>query len=185
MDPYYYRWKKIQSGDLKTFEKLYKKLFPELQSYAFRILRDEFLSEEVVQDVFLKIWQKRGAIKIKGSVSGYLYSITHNLAINAAIQKKTYKNKVNQIVSEEIWQQIHNTFAVMDNVSKKIEKEETELKIKALIETLPKQCKTVFLLSRFENMTNQEIAQKLDISIHTVRAHLYHALKIISKIFEK
>lgn len=185
MDPYYYRWKKIQKGDIKTFEKLYNKHFHKLLTYAFRILKDEFLSEEVVQDVFLKIWQKRDSIKINGSISGYLYSATHNFAINAAIQQKTNKNKVNQIVSEEIWRQIQNSFVVTDHVSKNIEEEEIESKVRSIIETLPKQCKTVFKLSRFENLTNEEIAEKLNISKHTVRAHLYHALEKITKILEK
>ena len=185
MESFYDKWEKIQKGDLKTYEKLYKKLFFELRSYACRILKDESLSEEVVQDVFLRIWQNRDSITVKGSLSGYLYTATHNLAINTAIQKKTLKNRVTRIVSEEIWQRIQSTFAVADNISKKFEAEDTENKIKSLIDTLPKQCKTVFLLSRFENMSNQEIAQKLNISKHTVKAHLYHALERITKIQEK
>ena len=178
-------WEEIQKGDLKTFEKLYKKLFPRLSFYACKILKDKFISEEVVQDAFLKIWQNRKSIFIKGSITSYLYTVTHHLAINSVLKKATLKNKVNQNVTEDTWQKIQNTFAVTDYISKKLEADETEKQIKAIIDTLPNQCKMIFILSRYENIPNQEIAQILSISIHTVRTQLYRAIEKIMKEMEK
>lgn len=178
-------WEKIQKGDLKTFEKIYKKMFPRLCFYACKILKDKSISEEVVQDVFLKIWQNRESIFIKESLINYLYSATHNLAINTAIQKKTLKNRVNLHTTEELWQNIQNTFVVNDFISNKIEAKEIEKRIRSIINKLPGQCKTIFLLSRYKNLTNKEIAQTLGISAHTVRTQIYRAIDKIIKELEK
>ncbi len=178
-------WQKIRKGDLKTFEMLYKELFPKLQAYANKILKDKFISEEVVQDAFLKIWKNRESITIKGSPVSYLYSAVHHIAINAAIQKKTLKNSVNQYTSEGLWQKIQNTFVSNESICKEIEAKETEEKIKSVINKMPGQCKTIFLMSRCKNLSNKEIAQTLNISVHTVRTQIYRALEKIIKDLEK
>jgi RNA polymerase sigma-70 factor (family 1) len=178
-------WEKIQRGDLKVFEMLYKEMFPKLYAYTYKILKDKFISEEVVQSVFIRIWQSRESITIKNSLISYLYSTAHHLAINAAIQENTLKNSVNQYTSEGLWQKIQNTFASDESISKEIEAKETEEKIKSIINTMPGQCKTVFLLSRYKNLSNKEIAQVLNISVHTVRTQIYRALEKIIKELEK
>jgi RNA polymerase sigma-70 factor (ECF subfamily) len=68
---------------------------------------------------------------------------------------------------------------VNDWIIEQIEKEEMETSIRLTVETLPAKCKEVFVLSRYKEMSNEEIAKKLNISVHTVRAHLYHALEVI------
>ena len=86
---------------------------------------------------------------------------------------------VNKTISEEEWQFIKDTYQINDFIIENIERNDTDILIRKIIEILPEKCREVFLLSRYENLSNEEIAQKMDISVNTVRAHIYHALEVI------
>ena len=84
-------WQKIQNGEEYALEKVYKTAFRSLVYYASEITGQPQLAEEVVQDVFLKIWQKRSELSIKGSFKAYLFQSVHNHALNVIRQQKTRK----------------------------------------------------------------------------------------------
>ena len=170
-------WENLRKGDIKSFERLYKELYPELYRLALKITGDHFKSEEIVQDLFVKLWNDRKKLVIKGSVKKYFYTAIHHHSINAVIEKSTLKNTVNHSSPEAVWVKIQNTLPIDDSIVQAIEAKETEERILKLIEFLPHQCKTIFRLSRMENKSNKEIAELLNISENTVRTQLYRALE--------
>ena len=172
-------WLDVKKGSEKAFYTLYVMLFSNLVRYVRQMVKDTFLAEDIVQEVFIKIWRDRDAIHIVGQVQTYIYKMAHHASLNKLQHLATSKNKVNRTVNDEEWQFIRDNYQVDDFIIERIEMEETDATIRWVVETLPAKCKEVFMLSRYEEMNNEEIAQKLGISVHTVRTHLYHALEII------
>ena len=178
-------WNKIKEGDESSFELLYKYLVPELCNYAFQYTQDRFLAEEIVQDVFIKIWQTRENITPNKSIKAYIYQCVHNSCINSLIQKKNMKNINNVFLTEESWEVIHESTQMNPFLLEKLEADDTEHIIKHIVQTLPVGCREIFSLSRFENRSNQEIAQMLNISVSTVRTQIFRALEKISEGLSK
>jgi RNA polymerase sigma-70 factor, ECF subfamily len=178
-------WLKIQKGDENSLKALFTELSQELCSYAYQLTSDRFLSEEVVQDIFIKIWQNRENITFTQSIKAYLYQSVHNTCINILIQKKTKRNSVNVFLSDTSWEIIQESAKINSSFLEKIEAEDTEKLIDQIIQSLPTQCKQVFLLSRFENKSNQEIAATLKISENTVKTHIFRALDKIREALKK
>jgi RNA polymerase sigma-19 factor, ECF subfamily len=178
-------WEKIQDGDESALEKVYKTAYSSLVYYASEITGQSKLAEEVVQDVFLKIWQNRSQLTIQGSFKAYIFRTVHNHALNVVRQYNTRKESVNQICSEKTWQFISDTYDINDDLIEKIFSHDTEILIQKIIKELPEQCRKVFLMSRIESLTNEEIARQLDLSINTVKTHIYRALQKISIALKK
>jgi len=178
-------WQKIRDGDEKSLEIVFKKIFAPLCKYTCQIIHDPFLSQEIVQDTLLQIWQNRDEIKIRNSFNAYIFQSVHNHALNALRQLKTKKQSVNHPGSDEIWQFIASHYNVDDDLAEKIFSDETELLIQKTVEELPEQCKRVFRMSRFESRSNLEIANELDLSENTVKTHIYRALHKITEILKK
>ncbi len=172
-------WSEIKGGSEKAFYILYTLLFANLIKYIRQIVKDLFLAEDIVQETFIKLWQDRKVIHITGSVQAYLYRMAHNMALNKLQHLATAKNAVHETRSEEEWQFIRDTYRVDDFIIENMERDNTDMLIRRAIETLPDKCREVFVLSRYENLSNEEIAQKLNISVNTVRAHIYKALETI------
>jgi len=172
-------WSEIKWGSEKAFYVLYTTLFPVLIGYVRQIVKDLHLAEDIVQEVFIKLWCDRKSIKITGSVQAYVYRTAHHASINKLQHLATSKNKVNRTISGEEWQFIRDTYQVDDFIIENIEKSETDAMIQQAMNNLPEKCREAFILSRYEYLTNEEIAQRMDISVNTVRAHIYHALEVI------
>jgi RNA polymerase sigma-70 factor (ECF subfamily) len=163
-------WKNIQRKDIRAFESYYKEHYKTFYLMAFKYLKDPMLAEEVVNDVFMKIWEDGDKISIEISLKSYIYRAVINRSIN--LMQKVKKEA-----------QIHTDLSNLNDSGYELRQmEENELKIKlfAAIEKLPEQCKKVFEMSRYEELKQQEIADKLGISIKTVKNHITHALKEIS-----
>jgi RNA polymerase sigma-70 factor, ECF subfamily len=178
-------WNKIKSGDELALEKLYKASFRSLVSYAKDITGQTHLAEEAVQDVFLRIWQTRSELYIKGSFKAYLFKSVHNHALNIVRQYKTSKESVNLLTPEKTWQFISDNYTIDDNLIDRIFADETEAIIEKIIKELPDQCCRVFRMSRFEYLKNEEIAIKLGLSENTVKTHIYRALQKIALELKK
>jgi RNA polymerase sigma-70 factor, ECF subfamily len=178
-------WQKIQTDDEFALEKVYKAAFSSLVYYACEITGQHQLAEEVVQDVFLKIWQSRSELSVKGSFKAYLFQSVHNHALNIVRQQKTRKESVNMPGSEKTWKFISDTYDLNDDLVDKMFSDETEVIIDKIIKELPEQCHKVFLMSRIEYLKNEEIASQLGLSENTVKTHIYRALQKIALVLKK
>lgn len=154
-----------------SFEALFKSNFKRLFSYALTLLRDDSHAEEIVQNVFYKIWEKKGKIDIQTSVTAYLYRSVYNDCLNYLKHKKVKAAHA-----------LHTTLAQKnesDSATSKIQLRELHEKLDTALSELPEQCRTIFQMSRFEELKYHEIASRLGISIKTVENQMGKALRIL------
>jgi RNA polymerase sigma-70 factor, ECF subfamily len=158
--------------DESIFELIFKENFKKLQCYASTIVNDNEIAEEMVQNVFFKLWDRVDTLQIQAPIAAYLYRAVYNESCNYLKHQKVKQGYFN--FSKHTMNETST-----EKASKKIMLKELEDKIRNAISDLPEQCRTVFQLSRFEELKYQEIADKLGLSIKTVEAHMGKALKIM------
>jgi RNA polymerase sigma-70 factor (ECF subfamily) len=167
----------LAQRDEAAFEQMFKTYFKRLHAYAFTILKDEIQAEEIVQQVFFKLWERNSRnspgenLSLTGSVSSYLYRAVHNESLNYI--------KHHKVRSDHQLSVAYNMKNEVEHPAKKIMAGELEKKIRAALNELPEQCRTVFQMSRFDELKYREIADKLGISIKTVENQMSKALKLL------
>ena len=164
-------WKNIQQKDIETFERYYKEHYKSFFLMACKYIKDSAQAEEIVNDVFLKLWEDGDKMRIETSLKSYIYKAIINRSINAL-----NKNNRELLLHADL-----NTISDESYELRQMEENELKIKLYAAIDQLPDQCRKVFELSRFEELKQQEIADKLGISIKTVKNHITIALKQLSK----
>jgi RNA polymerase sigma-70 factor (ECF subfamily) len=161
----------IRAGNERIFEEIFRKYYQSLCNYANSILKEIEEAEEVVQNLFLSIWEKRTELEISISLKSYLYRAVHNHCLNRIKHLK---------VREEYQQYAVNFYdASYESVSQTVMKNELEQKIEEAIRKLPEQCRLIFRMSRFEELKYHEIAEQLELSPKTVENQIGKALKIL------
>ncbi|MDP4290187.1 MAG: RNA polymerase sigma-70 factor [Bacteroidota bacterium] len=178
-------WYKVLEGDENSFKLLFRELFSDLCNYAYQYTTDRFLSEEIVQDVFIKIWLDKEKITLNKSIKSYIYQSVHNSCINSLIQKKNKKQINNVLLSDESWAFIKESQPINSFLLEKLEAEDTKRMIQQIMLTLPAGSGEIFKLSRLENRSHQEIAEILNISVSTVRTQIFRVLEKISEGLSK
>lgn len=157
--------------DEAAFEQVFKTHYKNLYAYAFTILKNEDEAEETVQQVFFKLWDRSDQLSISGPIAAYLYRAVHNESLNFLKHQKVKEGH-----------RLHVAYTMKNNSEQpqgRMISKELESKFRDALNELPEQCRTVFQLSRFEDMKYKEIADKLDISVKTVENHMGKALKLL------
>lgn len=161
----------VHNVDEKTFEQVFKTHYKNLFTYAVTILKNETAAEEIVQNVFFKLWDKQQPLPPGTQVKPYLYRAVHNESLNYIKHEKVKSRYQLYAVNREQEQE--------QPASKKIMTAELEQKIREALNELPEQCRTIFQLSRFNELKYREIAEELGISVKTVENQMGKALKIL------
>lgn len=152
------------------FEELFHTHYASLCRFAAQYLNDRSDSEEIVQEVFVNLWQKRDSIDPAKQVKTYLFTAVRNRCLNYIRDRKKFRSFYLDV-------EVEQAFPIQDR-DLLTSQEEMEMITKAL-EKLPEKCREVFELSRFDNMRYHEIASHLNISVKTVEAQVSKALKIL------
>ena len=163
---------RIKLGDEQAFELLFRKYYARLAGFANKFLNNPEESREIVQEVFMKIWEGREGIDPEDSLKSYVFKIAQNLSLNRLRKKKVESKYV------EIYKLVyidHSEFSSYESLLAR----ELEDNITTAINTIPPKCKRVFELSRIEGLKYGEIADVLNISVKTVEAQMSKALKIL------
>lgn len=166
----------IRTKPEEALQSLYASYYSVLCNQVYVLLKDKEAAEDIVQEVISDLWLKKDIIVIQQTVFPYLKRACRNRALNYIRDHKKWENE-----SEEMLLIFDN------NINKDVELETQELQkvITLTIAQLPEKCRIVFSLSRFEDMTYQDIADHLQISIKTVENHISKALKILrEKIYQ-
>ena len=161
----------LKQGSEKVFETVFKDHFKSLHAYAHTFLKDDELAEEVVQNVFCRIWEKRDQLKPEGSIKAYLYRSVHNESLNYLKHQKV-KASFQVYYADEMEN-------ASNQPSEKVMVNELERHIHKAINELPQQCRTIFQLSRFEHLKYQQIADEMGLSIKTIENQMGKALKLL------
>lgn len=161
--------------DFDALEQLFKRYYKPLRAYAYRFVDDKDLSEDIVQDVFFELWQRRESMRFEDeAIKSYLFKAVYNTSLNALSKKQPVVYSLEPGKEVEVLEQYLSSS--IQNSEQSLLLKELEEEIKAYVDTLPTQCRKVFLLSRSYGLKNREIAEQLNISIKAVEKHISKAL---------
>lgn len=163
-------FEKVKTGDLKAYETLFHRYYKHLCAFSSGIIHDDAAAEEIVQDFFVKLWEKRNQITIETSVKHYFFRSVKNLCLNH-IQHNKIKLRYSQKMMTESDQQVTAEDHEADF--------ELYEKIEESIGSLPEKRREIFRLSREEGLKYREIAERLNISVKTVEAQMGLAIKTL------
>ncbi len=165
----------LKKGDEDAYKQLYKFYYLELCSYLNFMCLDKEMSQDLAQQVFIKIWKRRDSLSINYSLKKYLFSAGYNLYIDFKRKKTRDFILLDQLKNEAI----HELLDIPDELF--------EIKINFIlteVNKLPSQCKKVFILGKKEGLKYKEISEELNISIKTVERHMSKALKRLRSSLE-
>lgn len=166
--------KGIKNGDYSSYNRLFVLYYCRLCAFVNTIIDDTEASEDVVQELFIRLWTHRHQLTIKqGYVSGYLYKAAQNAAINYLRRENNRRKSLEKMPLIPFT--IDRDF---------LEEEEFREALKKCINELPGRCKEIFLLSRYDGCKQKEIADKLNISVKTIKNHLWKALTYLKSCLE-
>lgn len=165
---------RIADNDEAAFEQLFRGHYAALCGYANKYLGDLDMAEEIVQEFFCQLWDKRESLEVKSSPRSYLYSAVRNRCLNHFRHLK---------VQEAHQQETMATNGHLGSVTALDDLQEMELdrKIAQVIEALPEQCQRIFTMSRQEGLKYKEIADQLGVSVKAVEAQVSKALGVLRK----
>jgi len=166
-------FEKIKRDDIKSFEFFFRKYYAILCNYAYKFLKDIDSAEEIIQDLFFNIWEKRHSITIESSVKSYLYRSTYNRCM-LFLRHQSVKTKYEKYIKDQ------NNMAGSD-ASDEIDVEELARVIDKTLEELPERSRKIFSLSRFEGLKYHEIAKRLSLSVKTIESNMGKALRLFRK----
>ena len=158
-------------GDEAAFKTLFTEHYKGMLSYACVILKDETEAEEIVQNVFVRLWEKQSSIRIETSLKAYLYRMVYNDCMNQV----KHRNVVLKFQKEKTYAMKNER----DNAEDRMAASQLNEKLSHALRELPEQCRTIFQLSRFEDLKYREIAAELRISEKTVENQMGKALKLL------
>ncbi|MDR2969133.1 MAG: RNA polymerase sigma-70 factor [Tannerellaceae bacterium] len=164
----------MEKQDIKHFELLFKKLQPKLFVFCCKYVEDKELARDLVQECFMNLWENYDFVQ--SSYESYLFTAVRNSCFSYFRQAKVHAD-YEELVSLQIKEyEIHPEIPspLMDVYLKEI-----DILLKSSIEKLPPKCRSIFMMSRYEGKKNQEIARILGISVRTVEAQIYNALKVL------
>ena len=162
--------KGIRAGRESAFDQLFQEYYRSLSVFALKYISDLEVAKEIVQDLFVHLYENRKSLFISTSLESYLYQSVRNRCLNQIKQQKTQKKHLDQYQSEQ-----ESTVDLEDLIR------ETELEhhIFKVVSSLPPQCQNIFNMSRVKGLSNSEIAEQLNISKRTVETQISNALKVL------
>ncbi|UCH10721.1 MAG: RNA polymerase sigma-70 factor [Fidelibacterota bacterium] len=165
------RWaERIRAGDARAFEQLFFAYCQSLTSFALRFVQDQDLAEDVVQDVFLRVWTQRSQLDPDRNIKTYLYTATRNQALNVLRHSRVKRQSTEELA------RLDSKVTTPEN---QLEQQQVSREVHRAISQLPDRCRTIFTMSRFDRLTYAEIAEILHISVKTVETQMGRALKAL------
>jgi RNA polymerase sigma-70 factor (ECF subfamily) len=165
--------RRIREGDVKQFETLFRSSYVSLVRYARVIMKDHDTAEEIVQDLFCRIWQDREKLNIESSLNGYLFRSVHNKCMHHIEHR--------QVIEKHAGEMLKIQPEGPEDPADILQYAELQVKVAQILEKLPERCGQIFYMNRFEGLKYAEIAKKLSVSIKTVESNMGRALKEFRK----
>lgn len=172
-----YLLSELKQGSIKAFEAIYHKYKTKLYFFVLKHIRSHHETEEMIQQVFLILWECRNKLDDSKSLKSFLYTIIVNKVYNA-YKQKAIRNKHLEIISSNPAENNENTY-------QKVYYNELQRNLEIIIKQLPAQQQKIFRLSRWEGLSNKEIAAKLNLSVRSVENQIYRAIRFIKSNLSK
>jgi len=168
---------KIKAGEKNAYQELFERYAPRIFQFSLSYLKSQADAEELVQDVFLKIWEKREILDQSKNIKSFIFKVAVN-TIYDFIRHKNIENAYNDFARANFETTSNNTWhtVIFDEMQENLQK---------LVAQLPGQQQKIFQLSKEEGLTSEEIAVKLNLSKRTVENHLFRAVSFLKENFRR
>ena len=163
----------LKNGDAATYEKVYTSFFKRLHTYAFLTVKDALLAEEIVQEIFYRIWERKEKLSIHTSLNAYLYASVH---YECLLQLKRQKRQTDY---QSTLLYLKKNIVHQEDAAMKVLQSQLEEKFLEALNNLPERCRTIFQLNRIEKQKYWEIASQLGLSVKTVENQMGKAIKLL------
>lgn len=160
----------------RRFERLFDEHFQRLMFFALRFVNDEAEAEDIVADVFAELWNKMTTIDLETGITSYLYRAVGNRALNLLRHKNVAAVRISLLESVN---ERRLEFMADSDTEREVEGAEIGVHLRQALGELPEKCREVFCLRYVSGLHNQEIADAMGVSVRTVEAHIYKALRIL------
>jgi len=167
---------KIRDNNEDAFKSLYNRYSKKIYYFSLRYLGSKDETEELVQSIFINIWEHRRSLDATLSVKSYIYRSAVNYITNY-LKKKAIRARFNESEIPKVETPSNHTY-------EQVFLHDLERSISSIVETLPPQQQKIFRLSRYEGLTHKEIASKLNLSVRTVENQMYRVLKVLRTILK-
>ena len=160
---------RLRKSDKAVLRELFELHYNSICAAMFRYIKDRALVEDLAQNVFIRFWEKRQQIEINSSIAAYLRRMAINEALGHIRKQKYFEEELDPNLNTKLDQSVEEQYLhgeLQDNITK-------------AIDSLPPKCRLVFQMSRYEELSYREIAERLEISIKTVENQMSKALKIL------
>lgn len=165
---------KLSKNDRKAYKHIYTTYYNGLCIYLLSFTHDDYLAEDITQNVLLMLWEKRNKLKIHTSIKNYLFKSAYNLFID----DYRFNQKINKKLEAIKFDALNK---IKENEDDKKLMEQRLLSLESAISELPPRCKEILKLSKIEGYKYKEISKMLNISIKTVENHMSNAFKLLKK----
>lgn len=165
--------KGLIDGDKNAFDGLYNYYYPRLHTFIRGFLKTEDDIDDIIQDVFIKLWENRNKINNVETFNSWIFTVTKNAVITLfreKIKQNSFESRVREIVVKN-----------GNYLDSTVEYNEIREKVEVIINQMPEKRRLIFKLSREQGFSNREIAEQLEISIKTVEDHMMHAIRHLRK----
>ena len=168
--------RKIKAGEKNAYQELFERYAPRIYQFSLSYLKNNADAEELVQDVFLKIWEKRDMLDDSKNIKSFIFKVAIN-TIYDFIRHKNIENAFNDYTRASVEPNSDNTWhtVIYDEMQENLQR---------LVAQLPAQQQKIFRLSKEEGLTSEEIAVKLNLSKRTVDNHIYRAVSFLKEHFK-
>jgi len=160
----------IQEGNRRAFDQLFNRHWQGLYAYAYGAFHNHEMAEDAIQEVFVSLWERRSYIDIRNTKS-FLYQ-----AVKFQIAAQLRKVKFDELEIPAL-----DSLNYVHDVEEKMDYQELSERLEKLVAQLPDRCREIFYMSRFENLSNQQIAEKLNISVRTVENQISNGMRYIGR----
>jgi RNA polymerase sigma-70 factor (ECF subfamily) len=159
-------YKKMQQGDEGVLAQFFHEYMETLYWRALGFVKDSAVAEDIVQEVFIRFWELREQTEITDSVSGYLARAVDNRC----------RNHLEYVQVRKRYEQLHaDDGEPVDSLPEEDEREELRERVRRFIDSLPEKCREIFVLACVEGLKYKEVAERLDVSVNTVKTQVKHA----------
>ncbi|WP_077438429.1 RNA polymerase sigma-70 factor [Sphingobacterium sp. CZ-UAM] len=161
----------LRCGDMQAFDVLYHRYSHTIYANILKFIKDKTVAEDLLQDVFVRIWENRLKIDPEQSFAAFLYTCSRNITFNFRRRLKLELESAIQLAQEAVEGE--------NSIDRMLDSKEAQQWVEQLLHKLPQQRQKIFRLSKLEGKSYQEIAQEMGISVSTVRDHIVKANKFI------
>ncbi|MDD2305173.1 MAG: RNA polymerase sigma-70 factor [Prolixibacteraceae bacterium] len=163
----------IKRDDYSSYNQLFMRYYSRLCAFVLNLTQNYSASEDVVQELFIRLWIQRGKLEITENISGYLYKSSKNAALNYLRAEKSRQKSIQNMHVQE-WHTDENL----------IEQIEFSAALNQCIGQLPERSRDVFMKSRFDGLKQQEISDQLGISVKTIKNQIWKSLQFLKACLE-